>query len=715
MATGARGLAGRGRGRGRAAPPAGPAAEPPARVPIVALAGRRGLAVPLEAFKARLGGQQAFRRMLGAFEVVEEVRPGRPRGMGRAVRKAYKIDRGAGLFIIPRLKGPPFLRPRAPIIDIIIPGPDALPEPRTFEAAVREPAAPLYDYQEAVVDHLLGPGGPLSAERVASCQGTAYLEMGPGLGKTRLGLALIAARGEPALVVVPTEAIGAQWVDECRALFPGLRVGFYHNPTARSARAPPGPATHDVIVVIINTFREKDPDWMEGYGTVVLDEAHEYHSPHNGKALWLAQTRAVLGLSATPRDRPDGLDRYVTYHLGAPIRTEDIPRFDVSAVNFRAEVREIVYGGHPDHCETVTTPLGVMSAVLTVDSVLDDPHRLRLVAAEAARLYHLHRTAGPEQLAAWGLGPRPAEAATPDLPAGGIRRHGVLVFAELRKYLPALRAALLAHVPPEDLDTPELDGEGGDQKPAGAAAPPISTLMGGVPQNAVSCARGAGAHVVLTTYGYSRRGISLTAMTSVILASSRRNGMRQILGRVFRRGSDESIVRQIVDIVDSRTGLRGQATDRRKLYAERGYPVTRLAVEWSDLAADDPAADVGVVAGAPEAPDEQALADMPAAELLALCLSAWARSKARALGASPAFVSRRAGPATRRRPPRGRCPSSRGSASPCRGRRTGWAPRGPRWCRSSLSPCFPATAPRRTPPRGGTPALSTEGRTRARG
>ena len=35
-----------------------------------------------------------------------------------------------------------------------------------------------------------------------------------------------------------------------------------------------------------------------------------------------------------------------------------------------------------------------------------------------------------------------------------VRRHGVLVFAEHRDYLPALRAALLERLPPEDVEAP---------------------------------------------------------------------------------------------------------------------------------------------------------------------------------------------------------------------------------------------------------------------
>jgi len=79
-------------------------------------------------------------------------------------------------------------------------------------------------------------------------------------------------------------------------------------------------------------------------------------------------------------------------------------------------------------------------------------------------------------------------------------------------------------------------------------------------------------------------------MTCIIEATPRRNGLRQILGRILRRGSDESIVRQVVDIVDTRTGLRSQAADRRKIYLEKGYPILKAAASWLDFATNAPAA-----------------------------------------------------------------------------------------------------------------------------
>jgi superfamily II DNA or RNA helicase len=561
-----------------------------ALAPLYAEAGRRGLLVPLDPFRARVGGELALRRMLRALVITEKVHPGRPRGLARITRKAYAVLRegGCDYLLLPRLKGHPFLRARphggAPMLDGIRAAADALPAPRRLAAARCALEQPLYGYQEAAVEYLCGAEGPLGPASVAAHRGVAYLQMDTGLGKTRVGCAVVARRAEPALIVVPSsQAIADQWVAELQEVCPDLAVAVYHNPPKGSRRAPPGPATHDVVVVIIDTFRKKGPDFLAGYGTMVLDEAHEYHSAQNGRALWLAQTPAVLGLSATPEDRPDGLDLYVALHLGPAVPARQVPGFDAGAVHFRGEVRLVEYAGHPAHCETATTPAGTVSAILTIGNVIADPYRLCAVATEVARLYHLHETAAPAELARLGLGPRPAAAATPTHLAGAIRRHKVLVFAEHREYLPALRAALAARLGPAGASgvyAPELE-EGGPGAPG-----EISLLRGGVPRAEVMRARSAAAYVVLLTYGFGRRGLDLTDATAIVKATPRRNGTRQLLGRALRRGSDESICRQFVDFVDVRTSLRGQVADRRKVYAEKGYPITKVRVPWEAYRAD---------------------------------------------------------------------------------------------------------------------------------
>ena len=104
--------------------------------------------------------------------------------------------------------------------------------------------------------------------------------------------------------------------------------------------------------------------------------------------------------------------------------------------------------------------------------------------------------------------------------------------------------------------------------------------------------------MVLTTYGFSRRGISLPDMTALVLASPRRHGSTQTLGRILRRGSDESILRVIVDVVDVCTGLKSQSTERKRAYTMKGYPVTKIKYSYEGF--PEPAgAPVGAAVGIP--------------------------------------------------------------------------------------------------------------------
>jgi hypothetical protein len=75
-------------------------------------------------------------------------------------------------------------------------------------------------------------------------------------------------------------------------------------------------------------------------------------------------------------------------------------------------------------------------------------------------------------------------------------------------------------------------------------------------------------------------------MTAIVLTTPRRNGSKQIIGRILRRGSDESIIREIVDIVDMRCNLHSQYYDRKKIYIEKGYDITTIKIS-TDLNSND--------------------------------------------------------------------------------------------------------------------------------
>lgn len=552
---------------------------------ILASVGRKGLSIPLSSFKARIGGEVQLRKFLKALTIVEKIHPGCPRGIAPSVRRAYILgSQSEDILILPRIKGIPFLQTRTKAGLLLIDGlcesinNEQLPVPRRVEAERFVTEEILYDYQEVVINFMCGDDGPFN-QKHGPLDGVAYLQMDTGLGKTRIGCGIIAALGEPALIVVPTDALATQWFDELSGIYPLIKVEVFHNPPKKSRKIPPNSVTHDIVIIIVNTFRDKTPEFMEGYGTVIFDEAHEYHSIHNSRALWLAQTRNVLGLSATPLERKDGLDKYVQLHLGPIIDAKSIPGFDISAINFRGEVRAIEYAGHPDYCETAISPMGMMSAIMTIGNIIKDPDRTKLIVSEIERLYNLHETSTQVELDRLGLGSKSVCHDT-------VRRHGVFVFAEHRDYLITIRAALCESCHPDDI----IDAFGDDIPCGQVKGVPISILRGGVAKNAVSDARRAKSHIVLTTYGFSRRGISLPDMTSIVLATPRRNGLNQIIGRILRRGSDESIIRQIVDIIDIRTGLRGQFSERRKVYAEKKYPVMKISASSAGtiiLPADD--------------------------------------------------------------------------------------------------------------------------------
>lgn len=535
---------------------------------IVGTLTKDGVQIPLDHLTARLG--TSFKKVLKSLSVTETVHRGRPTGMAPVIRRAYKLYPAVQTITIPRMKAAVFLKTKA--IDSINASLFAQ-QARTLPVDIIESVRELYSYQEAAVSHLCD--NVFSDEEISAGRGVAYLELGTGLGKSAIGAAIIAQRQQPGIVVVPTKAISEQWVDEFTAAFPLMKVAVFNNASKKVCNS----TSHDVIIIVINTFRDKTPEFLEGFGTIIIDEAHELQSKENSKALWLAQmVPAVLGLSATPADRKDGLDKFVTLMLAPVLKPTEIPNFDAAAVQFKNTVRIVEYSGNDAYTETAMLSTGTMSAILTVGTVLMDPERLTLVAREVMRLHCLHETLPPSELEAVGLGPRPAAAVTKDYPEGEIRRHGVFVFAETRDFLPILREALLktgmdqANIIVPELETPNLDTQ--DARSAGT----VSVLRGGVARTAVGDAKKHKAHIVLTTYGFSRRGISLPDMTAIVLATPRRNGLTQILGRITRRGGDESILRMIVDIVDVRTGLKGQATDRKAVYKQKGFPIEKVKV-----------------------------------------------------------------------------------------------------------------------------------------
>ena len=111
-----------------------------------------------------------------------------------------------------------------------------------------------------------------------------------GAGKTRVAIAAIARARRPALALVPTRVLLAQWVHEISSAFGG-RVGCL------------GDGERRIETVTVATF---ESGWrhMDRLGNqfdlLVVDEAHHFGSGLRDEALDLCAARERLGLTATP-------------------------------------------------------------------------------------------------------------------------------------------------------------------------------------------------------------------------------------------------------------------------------------------------------------------------------------------------------------------------------------------------------------------------------
>jgi superfamily II DNA or RNA helicase len=111
-----------------------------------------------------------------------------------------------------------------------------------------------------------------------------------GSGKTHVALAAMALVRRPALVMVPTRVLLAQWAERIR--------GVYEGPIGQL-----GDGARRIETVTVATFesayRHLD-DIAHRFGLVVVDEVHHFAGGLRAEALEMCPAPARLGLTATP-------------------------------------------------------------------------------------------------------------------------------------------------------------------------------------------------------------------------------------------------------------------------------------------------------------------------------------------------------------------------------------------------------------------------------
>ena len=100
-------------------------------------------------------------------------------------------------------------------------------------------------------------------------------------------------------------------------------------------------------------------------------------------------------------------------------------------------------------------------------------------------------------------------------------------------------------------------------------------------------------NVILTTYQFMGTGKSIPKMDSIILTTPRKRKSEQFIGRIFRLGSNYSITRKIIDIVDWSCCFKSQWYMRKKYYDSQGYEIKIRPVKYEEL--EDEMREMGIL------------------------------------------------------------------------------------------------------------------------
>ncbi len=139
------------------------------------------------------------------------------------------------------------------------------------------------------------------------------LVAGTGSGKTVVALAAIAARLQPALILVHSRELMYQW-EERAAQFLGLKAGLI------------GDGRYDIqplSIAIVNTARKRLDELIPRFGHLLVDECHRVPATLFTEVVKNFDTCYMLGLSATAYRREDGLTRLIYLYMGERVHQVD--------------------------------------------------------------------------------------------------------------------------------------------------------------------------------------------------------------------------------------------------------------------------------------------------------------------------------------------------------------------------------------------------------
>jgi superfamily II DNA or RNA helicase len=386
-------------------------------------------------------------------------------------------------------------------------------------------------------------------ENVNNGKAGLTLNLQAGHGKSFIGMALMGHLKCRTLIVAHNTTKLNEWVEILGQYLEGVTIGEYYGKKKIYG---------DIMVGIIHSLAMDEikmnkynsmREFYDSFDFIIFDECHEYVSQSRRKIYDICQTPYMLGLSATPDERStDSLDKVTRLNCGSILVAENLSGYTLDDIPFKGEVTCVRYAAPPEFSiQYVNEKLDINSVPLLIAQICSDPYRLELVTELVLEQYN--------------------------------KKLNILVFADRRSYLEEIRQKL------GSTESYILDDLGDDAFTAVKKLENIMDktirLVGGSSAKDMQLAISSKT-IIFTTYQFMGTGVSIPALNSVILATPRKSKSKQYINRIFRLGSDYSITREIIDIVDTKVSLNSQWSDRKKYYDSQSYEIKTRKVSYKN-------------------------------------------------------------------------------------------------------------------------------------
>lgn len=186
---------------------------------------------------------------------------------------------------------------------------------------------------------LHGPDDPLGLNRDQSTvyahalselgdNGSCFLHVSTGFGKTSLGTHLIHALERKACIIVYSSGLQRDWVTDLKK-HTDARVHLY-----TGNKVPPNDSQIDVIGMVKAT--KLTPEFLSRYQTVVIDEVDQVMGKEYMKLLLKIAPDYLIGMTATV-ERSDGLHSAFYKYFGDNFITRFIEKPDATVIKYQTD------------------------------------------------------------------------------------------------------------------------------------------------------------------------------------------------------------------------------------------------------------------------------------------------------------------------------------------------------------------------------------------